>query len=42
MNEGIMIGVDLAKNVFQVHGADGKGFLDIRFTMHDTITPVLS
>jgi len=42
MNEVITIGVDLAKYVFQVHGAYAKGCLDIRFTMHDTITPVLS
>jgi hypothetical protein len=25
MNEVITIGVDLAKNVFQVHGVDGVG-----------------
>ena len=27
MNEAIMIGLDLAKNVFQVHGVDAEGGL---------------
>ena len=30
MNEVITIGVDLAKNVFQVHGIDGLGAMIIR------------
>ena len=30
MNEVITIGVDLAKNVFQVHGVDGSGGVLIR------------
>ena len=30
MNEVITIGVDLAKNVFQVHGVDGEGEVVIR------------
>ncbi len=30
MNEGITIGVDLAKNVFQVHGVDVAGETVIR------------
>lgn len=27
MSETITVGLDLAKNVFQVHGADGRGEL---------------
>jgi len=30
MNEGITIGVDLAKNVFQVHGVNSKGEVVVR------------
>ncbi len=30
MNEVITIGVDLAKNVFQVHGVDGEGAVVVR------------
>ena len=30
MNEVITIGVDLAKNVFQVHGIDGLGAVIVR------------
>ena len=30
MAETIMIGLDLAKNVFQVHGVDGAGQVVIR------------
>ena len=30
MNEAITIGVDLAKNVFQVHGIDAEGGVIIR------------
>ena len=30
MNEVIMVGVDLAKNVFQVHGVDAAGGAVIR------------
>ncbi len=30
MNEGITIGVDLAKNVFQVHGIDAEGAVIVR------------
>ncbi len=30
MNEVITIGVDLAKNVFQVHGVDAEGVVVVR------------
>ena len=30
MNDVITIGVDLAKNVFQVHGVDAKGAVVVR------------
>lgn len=30
MSETITVGLDLAKNVFQVHGADGKGEASLR------------
>jgi len=30
MNEVITIGVDLAKNVFQVHGVDAEGAVLVR------------
>ena len=30
MNEVVTIGVDLAKNVFQVHGVDAEGTVVVR------------
>jgi len=30
MNEGITIGVDLAKTVFQIHGVDAEGVVVVR------------
>ncbi len=33
MNEVITIGVDLAKNVFQVHGVGSEGGVAVRITV---------
>ncbi len=41
MNEVITIGVDLAKNVFQVHGVDAEGAVVVRRQLRRRQVPAL-